>query len=97
LIGNGVNADQIWLSRQGNDLEVQLIETGAKLTLDSWYTQPTSHVDSFQLSNGQRLLESQVEVLVQAMSSFAPPAPGNSVLSPLYHDTLTPIIAANWK
>lgn len=50
-----------------------------------------------QLANGQQLLETQVQNLVQAMAVFAPPAAGQTTLPESYSTALAPVIAANWQ
>jgi Ca2+-binding RTX toxin-like protein len=96
-IGAGVSAGQIWLQRQGQDLQLTLIETNDKLTVRNWYASPAYRVDGFDLRDGKRLLESQVDALVSAMAAFAPPVAGQTALPADYQATLNPVIAANWK
>ncbi|MCE9570738.1 MAG: hypothetical protein K8R10_12200, partial [Rhodocyclales bacterium] len=93
----GIAADQIWLRHVGNHLEAGIIGTTDKLTLENWYLGSGYHVEQFQTADGKLLLDSRVENLVQAMAAFAPPAAGQTVLSPTYQDTLAPVIAANWQ
>ncbi|MFN7882827.1 MAG: putative Ig domain-containing protein [bacterium] len=97
VIGAGVSENQIWLRRTGNDLQLTLIETNDKLTVRNWYSGSAYHVDGFDLGNGKRLLESQVDALVSAMAAFAPPAAGQTTLPADYQTALNPVIAANWK
>jgi len=42
------------------------------------------------------LLNTQVEALVQAMASFAPPAMGQTSLTATQQTLLAPTLAANW-
>ena len=55
------------------------------------------HIEQFKTSDGRMLLDTQVENLVSAMASFAPPAAGQTSLSPDYESALAPTIAANWQ
>ena len=93
----GIRADQIWLRHVGNNLEASIIGTMDKLTVENWYLGSGYHVEQFRTSDGKRLLDGQVEILVQAMAAFAPPASGQTILPPTYQDSLAPAIAANWK
>jgi hypothetical protein len=54
-------------------------------------------VEQFKTSDGKTLLDSQVQNLVQAMASFAPPAVGQTSLTPVQQTALAPVIAANWQ
>jgi Ca2+-binding RTX toxin-like protein len=93
----GIAADQLWFKQLGNNLEVSIIGTADKVTLNNWYLGNAFHVEQFKTSNGQTLLDSQVQNLVSAMSGFAPPAVGETTLSAAYASQLNPVIVANWQ
>ncbi len=93
----GIEADQLWLRHIGNNLEIALIGSTDKLTIENWYLGNPYRVEQFKLADGRRLLESQVENLVQSMASFVPPVVGQSSLPQSYQETLIPVIAANWR
>ena len=93
----GVRADQVWLRHVGNNLEASIIGTRDKLTVENWYLGTSYHVEQFKTADNRLLVDSRVELLVQAMAAFAPPAAGQTTLLPSYHDVLAPVIAANWQ
>ncbi len=92
----GIATDQLWFTHVGNNLEVSIIGTADKFTLNNWYLGNQYHVEQFKTSDGKTLLDSQVQNLVSAMAAFAPPAAGQTTLSAAYSTALTPVIAANW-
>jgi subfamily B ATP-binding cassette protein HlyB/CyaB len=93
---NGITDDQIWFRHVGNDLEVSLIGTTDKETLQNWYLGSQYHAEQFKTSDGHVLLDSSVQNLVNAMAAFAPPAVGQTTLPPSYQSALNPVIVANW-
>ena len=93
----GIAADQLWFTKTGNNLDVSIIGTTDKFTLSNWYLGNQYHVEQFKTSDGKTLLDSQVQNLVQAMASFAPPAVGQTSLTPVQQTALAPVIAANWQ
>ncbi|MEF9387617.1 calcium-binding protein [Ralstonia solanacearum species complex bacterium KE056] len=95
--GDGIATDQLWFRRVNADLEVSVIGSSDKTTISNWYSGSAYHVDQFTTAAGKRLLDTQVDSLVQAMSSFNPPASGQSTLPQNYQDALGSVIAANWK
>jgi Ca2+-binding RTX toxin-like protein len=59
------------LSRQVNDLRLAMHGTTDQVTIQNWYTSPTTNqVETFQAGTGQLLLSTQVEQLIQAMAAF---------------------------
>ncbi|WP_412770172.1 calcium-binding protein [Ralstonia pseudosolanacearum] len=95
--GDGIATDQLWFRRVNADLEVSMIGSSDKTTISNWYSGSAYHVDQFTTADGKRLLDTQVDSLVQAMSSFSPPASGQSTLPQNYQDALGSVIATNWK
>ncbi|MBB3178464.1 calcium-binding protein [Variovorax sp. Sphag1AA] len=100
--GAGISADQLWFRQVGSALEVSIIGTNDKVSVrffDLEYTGATPfpyHIEQFKTSDGRTLLDSQVQNLVNAMASFAPPAAGQTTLPANYQAGLNPVIAANW-
>ncbi|MEW5967529.1 MAG: calcium-binding protein [Pseudomonadota bacterium] len=94
----GIAADQLWFQKVGNNLETSIIGTGDKLVNKDWYLGSAYRVEQFKTTDGAKtLLSSQVENLVTAMASFAPPAAGQTTLPQNYQDALAGVIAANWQ
>ena len=94
---SGITADQLWFRQVGNNLEVSIIGTEDKLTLNSWYAGSGYQVEEFRTSEGHVLIDTQVQNLVQAMASFAPPAAGQTTLPQAYQNSLAPLLAADWR
>lgn len=92
----GVTEDQIWLRQVDNNLELSVIGTTDRLTINGWYASPSRQIESFRLADGQALLASQVQQLVDAMAAFAPPTAGQTTLPPNYAAALNPVIAPSW-
>jgi Ca2+-binding RTX toxin-like protein len=93
---SGVNANQLWFGKTGNDLQVSIIGTADKATVQNWYLGSQYHVEQIKSGDGKLLLDTQVQNLVQAMASFAPPAMGQTSLTASQQTVLAPVLAANW-
>ncbi|RZL01050.1 MAG: hypothetical protein EOP36_13165 [Rubrivivax sp.] len=92
----GVTADQLWLRHVGNNLELSVIGTSDKFTINNWYTAAANQIESVKLSDGKALTASKVENLVNAMAGFTPPASGQTTLPANYQASLNQVIASNW-
>jgi Ca2+-binding RTX toxin-like protein len=93
----GIAIDQLWFIKTGNNLNVSIIGTTDKFTLNNWYLGNQYHVEQFKTSDGKTLLDSQVQNLVNAMAAFAPPPAGQTTLTAAQQTALAPVIAANWQ
>ncbi|WP_413205424.1 tandem-95 repeat protein [Rhodospirillum sp. A1_3_36] len=97
LFGNGIAADQVWLSQSGNDLTLSVIGTGDSVTVKDWYTSADNQVSAFQTADGAILSAANVDSLVQAMAAFAPPGVGQTDLTTDQHQALDTVIASSWQ
>ena len=93
----GVDHDQLWFSRSRNDLNIQIIGTHDRITIDGWYSSPAKRIEVFQSGDNFSTTDTQVDLLVQAMAAFNPPPSGQLELSPGLHSQLTPTLAASWQ
>jgi Ca2+-binding RTX toxin-like protein len=96
LFDSGISVEQLWFRRVSNNLEASIIGTTDKLVVANWYLGSQYRVETFEASDGQVLLSSQVQNLVQAMAAFSPPAAGQTTLPASYQTALSPVIAASW-
>jgi Ca2+-binding RTX toxin-like protein len=72
LFGTMINPLDLVLSRQANDLRIAIHGTTDSVTVKNWYTSPTTNqIEDLQAGNGQHLLNTQVNQLIQAMASFS--------------------------
>ncbi len=78
-------------------MKVNIVGTSDTLVIDNWYTDAGYHVERFELANGSFLLDTQVELLVNAMAVFDPPAAGQLDLPADVQDELNPVLAATWQ
>ncbi|CAO3409230.1 calcium-binding protein [Azospirillum largimobile] len=93
----GIDARQLWFTKTGNDLEVQVVGTADKVTIAGWYGGAEHHMDSIETADGSVLLDSMVDRLVQAMAGFAPPAAGTMSIDPDAYPQIETAIAAAWR
>ncbi len=68
--GEGIGSNNLWFERNATDLTVSIIGTSDSVIIRNWYSGANYRVEQIQLSNGELLLESQVQGLVDAMASF---------------------------
>jgi len=72
LFGTTINPLDLVLSRQVNDLRIAIHGTTDQVTIKNWYTSPTTNqIEDLQAGNGQHLLNTQVNQLIQAMAAFS--------------------------
>jgi len=95
---SGVTEEQLWFKKVGNNLEVSIIGTTDKVTVNNWYVGGTANqVEQIRTATGDVLASSQVQNLVAAMSSFSPPPVGTTTLDSGTYASVLGVIAANWS
>nr|WP_232326309.1 S8 family serine peptidase [Xenorhabdus hominickii] len=96
VLGKDISLDNLRFQHAGQDLQISVIGGKQEVTLHNWYASSPERPASIMVGDGHRLMDSEVEHLVQAMAAFAPPAPATSMLSDVEQQRLQPVLAANW-
>ena len=65
-----INPLDLVISRQANDLRVTIHGSSDRITVQNWYVGTTNRIETLQAGNGQTLLSTQVDQLIQAMAGF---------------------------
>jgi hypothetical protein len=65
----GIATDQVWLVHTGNDLQVGVLGTTDRITVQGWYASPQAQLQKVVLADGSTL-DTQVNSLVSAMATF---------------------------
>ena len=70
LYDSGVDPLDLVISRQANDLRLAIHGSTDSVTIRNWYTGSSNRTEMIQAGNGQTLLDTQVNQLIQAMAAF---------------------------
>jgi Ca2+-binding RTX toxin-like protein len=70
LYDAGINPLDLVISRQANDLRLAIHGSSDQITVQNWYVGTTNRTETIQAGNGQTLLSTQVDQLIQAMAGF---------------------------
>jgi Ca2+-binding RTX toxin-like protein len=96
--GADIAPDQLWFSRDGRDLSIDIIGTEDRVTVTDWFGWlGRESVERIEVSSGESLAAAEVNNLVQAMASFDPPGADETSIPSDYRDQLEPVIAAGWQ
>ncbi len=71
LFETTINPLDLVLSRQANDLRLAIHGSADQVTVKDWYLGRTNHIETIQAGNGEILLSTQVNQLIQAMAAFS--------------------------
>jgi Ca2+-binding RTX toxin-like protein len=70
LFGATVNPLDLLLSRHANDLRIMIHGSSDQMTVRNWYLGASTQIETLQAGNGEVLLNTQVDQLIQAMAAF---------------------------
>jgi Ca2+-binding RTX toxin-like protein len=72
VFGTTINPLDLVISRQANNLRLAIHGTTDQITIQNWYASPmTNQIEELQAGNGQHLINTQVDQLIQAMAAFS--------------------------
>jgi Ca2+-binding RTX toxin-like protein len=66
----GIAKSQLRFAQSGNHLELTVSGQADKLTINNWYLSANNRIEEFRLSDGSKVLASEVQSLVGAMATF---------------------------
>ncbi|MCC2640052.1 MAG: protein of unknown function, putative Hemolysin-type calcium-binding protein [Nitrospira sp.] len=70
LFGSTINPLDLILSRQANDLRMAVYGSTDHVTIQGWYSGATTQMEMIQTGNGEQLMNTQVNQLIQTMAGF---------------------------
>jgi Ca2+-binding RTX toxin-like protein len=111
--GESIEEDDLWFWRDHKDLNIGIIGTDDKVTIEDWYQHSHHHygwgygwgwhghsdnrIERFELSDGTALLENQVQQIVDAMSVFDVPNSGTLDVPQTLQDDVQSVITTAWQ
>jgi Ca2+-binding RTX toxin-like protein len=88
---------QLWFTRSGNNLDVAIIGTQDKVTIQDWFLGSNNRVEKFVAdSDGKALNSSRVNSLVNAMAGFTAQAMASTDLAGDVPSNVTRLITSSW-
>jgi Ca2+-binding RTX toxin-like protein len=98
LYDAGIDPIDLVISRQANNLRLSIHGSTDSVTVQNWYTSSSNRTETLQAGNGQTLLSTQVDQLIQAMASFSQQTglTWDQAIDQRPQDVQT-ILAANWQ
>ncbi len=90
-------SDQLWFTRSGNNLNIAIIGTTDKVTIQDWYLGSSNRVEKITaLGDNKTLNLSRLNGLVSAMSGFTATAMSGTDLGSNVPTAVTGLIARSW-
>ena len=88
--------EDLWFSRNGNNLQITTGGTDDSVTISNWYSNANYQLDRIEVGSSV-LLNSQVDQLVSAMASFSIPNGEGNIIAQETKDQLQPVLAVTWQ
>jgi hypothetical protein len=99
----GEDPSNIWFRQVGNDLEVDVLGTSTKATVQGWFSQDSSKLAAITVAGGDSgdvTIDSQLNQLIQAMATYSVTNPGfdptNASQSEITDPSLLAQVTSDW-
>jgi Ca2+-binding RTX toxin-like protein len=94
---SGATSRQLWLSKAGSNLDISIIGSTDKVSIEGWFASSNNRVEKITaVGDGKTLSAAKVNALVDAMAKFAPPAEGQTTLPANVQTALSKVLASSW-
>ncbi|MCX4186624.1 calcium-binding protein, partial [Methylophaga sp. OBS4] len=88
--------EDLWFSREGDDLQITIAGTNDQITVNDWYTSSNNQIEEISIGSSV-LFNTKVEQLVSAMASYDVPNGEGNVIPQDVKEELQPVIANTWQ
>ncbi|AFJ03706.1 Alkaline phosphatase [Methylophaga frappieri] len=92
---SGITHDELWFSRQGDDLQINIEGTDDQVTITDWYSSSDNQLDKFE-TDSMGLMNQQLDQLVSAMANYDVPKGAGNFIPQDVKDNLQPVLASSW-
>jgi len=94
---SNAKSNQLWFTRSGNNLNIAIIGTTDKVTIQDWYTSSANRLEKITaLGDNKTLNLSRLNGLVSAMAGFTNQAMAGTDLPAGTSNTLSKLITSSW-
>jgi Ca2+-binding RTX toxin-like protein len=98
LFENTISIQSLWFTQSGLDLNIQIIGTDDRVLIKNWYKSDSARIEEFVIKGQtKKMLDQDVQTLVNQMASMTPPAVGQTELSAAQVQQLQPVWNLVWK
>lgn len=94
---DNIAESQLWMTKKDGGLNISVIGTSDNVFIKNFFTDRAHAIEEIRVANGKILSAERVNVLVEAMAKFSPPAAGQTSLPAQYAAALQNVLAASWK
>jgi hypothetical protein len=96
-LGDGINKEDLWFTKQGSDLEISNVTNQDKTIVKNWYAgNGENQLEKVELANGSYLSNISIDLLVQAMATFDVKPMAETSLTPSQQNTIQAALANTW-
>ncbi|MGI4850199.1 MAG: calcium-binding protein [Janthinobacterium lividum] len=79
LVLQDIRQSELSFSQVGNDLQINVMGASDRICVQDWFAASiygtNNRIETIQTSDGQAMLNAEIDRLIEAMASFAPPPP----------------------
>ena len=94
---DGVSPEQLWFTRSGNDLLLEVLGTDDSVTVADWYGGDLSaKIDAITLQDGSELAGYEIEKIVSLMAAIDKPEDSGAATETLANAGLTDDVEELW-
>ncbi|WP_141755146.1 galactose-binding domain-containing protein [Burkholderia plantarii] len=76
LFGAGIDANDLWFTRSGNDLTIQMLGTDNQVTVKGWFSNAWQQLASISLSDGLQVSPQTVATILKLQALYVAANPG---------------------
>ena len=86
-LGAEITTDGVWISREGRDLKLDFLDDESSVTIDDWFYNEYTPLDSIEMGNGQILNTESISKIISTMATYDATQLNQDIMSSVINDS----------
>ena len=86
-LGAEITTDGVWISREGRDLKLDFLDDESSVTIDDWFYNKYTPLDSIEMGNGQILNTESISKIISTMATYDATQLNQDIMSSVINDS----------
>ncbi|WP_339343619.1 calcium-binding protein, partial [uncultured Psychrobacter sp.] len=86
-LGAEITTDGLWISKEGKDLKLDFLDGESSVTIDDWFYNKYTPLDSIEMGNGQILNTESISKIISTMATYDATQLNQDIMSSVINDS----------
>lgn len=86
-LGEGINADGIWIAKEGQNLKLDFLDDDSSITIQNWFTSEHYQLNEIKIGDDQTLGRESINEIISTMATYDAAQLNQDMMSSMINDS----------